>query len=77
VQGDPVPEALALAAQLAGMAPVALRNAKRVINHGIGKDVRTGVKYEEEAWTELFSTEDQKEGMKAFLEKRKPVFKGK
>jgi enoyl-CoA hydratase len=77
VQGDPVPEALALAAQLAGMAPVALRNAKRVINYGIGKDIRTGVKHEEEAWTELFSTEDQKEGMKAFLEKRKPVFKGK
>lgn len=76
-QGDPVPDALALAAQLAAMAPAALRNAKRVVNHGIGRDVKEGVKYEEDAWVELFTTEDQKEGMRAFLEKRKPVFRGK
>ena len=66
-----------MAAQLAAMAPVALQNAKRVINYGIGRDVKDGVKYEEDAWVELFSSDDQKEGMKAFLEKRKPVFRGK
>lgn len=77
VEGDPVPEAVALAARLSAMAPVALANAKRVINHGIGRDVKEGVKYEEDAWVDLFATEDQKEGMRAFLEKRKPVFRGK
>jgi len=77
VQGDPLPEALALAEQLADRPAAALQSAKRVINYGAGRDLRTGIEFEEERWTDLFTTEDQKEGMKAFLEKRKPNFKGK
>jgi enoyl-CoA hydratase len=77
VTGDPVAEALAMAVQLAKQAPVALRIAKRVINYGIGRDIKTGVASEEEGFAELFTTADQKEGMKAFLEKRKPEFTGK
>jgi enoyl-CoA hydratase len=77
VQGDPVEEAYALASQLAERPPVALQNAKRVINYGIGRELRTGIEFEEEIWADLFMTEDQKEGMKAFLEKRKPNFKGR
>jgi enoyl-CoA hydratase len=77
VQGDPLPEALALASQLADRPAVALQNAKRVMNYGIGRDLRSGIKFEEERWVDLFTTEDQKEGMKAFLEKRKPNFTGK
>jgi enoyl-CoA hydratase len=77
VPGDPLPEALALASQLADRPAVALQSAKRVINYGAGRDLKTGIEFEEERWIDLFATEDQKEGMKAFLEKRKPNFKGK
>ncbi len=77
VEGDPVEEALAMADQLAKQAPAALRIAKRVINYGLGRDVKSGVAFEEKGFAELFATADQKEGMKAFLEKRKPVFTGK
>jgi enoyl-CoA hydratase len=77
VEGDPVSAALAMAEQLAKQAPVALRIAKRVINFGLGRDIKTGVACEEKGFAELFTTADQKEGMKAFLEKRKPEFTGK
>ncbi len=77
IEGDPAVEALAMAEQLAKQAPAALRIAKGVINYGLGRDVKTGVAYEEKGFAELFTTADQKEGMKAFLEKRKPVFTGK
>lgn len=77
IEGDPVTEALAMAEQLAKQAPGTLRIAKRVINYGLGRDIKTGVAYEEKGFAGLFTTADQKEGMKAFLEKRKPVFTGK
>ena len=77
VQGDPLPEALALATQLADRPAVALQHAKRVMNYGIGRDLASGIEFEEKMWSDLFNTEDQKEGMKAFLEKRKPNFTGK
>ncbi len=76
VEGDPVREALAMAGTLAARPAAALQYAKRAVNFGIGRDIRTGVAYEEEAWSALFSTADQKEGMRAFLEKRKPEFEG-
>ena len=74
---DPLAEALALAARLASGPTAALRLAKKAINFGLGRDIASGLACEEDAWTELFRTEDQKEGMRAFLEKRKPAFKGK
>lgn len=77
IEGDPVTEALAMAEQLAKQAPGALRIAKRVINYGLGRDIKTGIACEEKGFAGLFTTADQKEGMKAFLEKRKPVFTGK
>ncbi|MGH2766500.1 MAG: enoyl-CoA hydratase-related protein, partial [Actinomycetota bacterium] len=40
-------------------------------------DLRTGVAIEREAFSDLFTTEDQKEGMAAFVEKRKPDFTGR
>ncbi|MBP7737599.1 MAG: enoyl-CoA hydratase/isomerase family protein [Spirochaetes bacterium] len=76
-EGDPVTEALEMAAQLARQAPAAIRIAKGVINYGLGRDIKIGVAFEEKGFAELFTTADQKEGMKAFLEKRKPVFTGK
>ncbi len=76
VDGDPVPEAMALAGKLAERAPIALRKSKQVVNRGYYGDLHGGIAMEEESWASLFSTEDQKEGMRAFMEKRKPAFIG-
>ncbi len=75
-ESDPVNAAMKIAATLSERPPVALAAAKRVINYGIGRELKEGLLFEEEVWSSLFATEDQKEGMKAFLEKRKPHFKG-
>ena len=58
-------------------APVAVQLAKTAINRGINCDVVTGISYEAEVFGLCFATADQKEGMKAFIEKRKPTFEGK
>lgn len=76
VAGDPMEEALKMAAALVERPPVALGLAKKVINHGAGTDQKTAIEFETVVWADLFSTEDQTEGMKAFLEKRKANFKG-
>ncbi|HSA13567.1 MAG TPA: enoyl-CoA hydratase/isomerase family protein [Spirochaetota bacterium] len=77
VAGDPLPAALEMAANFAKKSPVALKAAKRVMNFGAIRGMRASIPFEEEAWAGIFSSEDQKEGMRAFLEKRKPAFKGK
>ena len=72
------PRYMKLAKRIARRGPVALRMVKDVINRGLMEpDVNKGVDIEAEQWAKLFNTEDQKEGMKAFMEKRKPVFKNK
>jgi enoyl-CoA hydratase len=43
----------------------------------MAKDSREGIEIETINWVSLFNTEDQKEGMRAFIEKRKPDYKGK
>ena len=59
-------------------APIALRTAKATIKAGLKeKETKTAIAMEAENWARLFRTEDQKEGMKAFIEKRKPIYKGK
>ncbi len=55
--------------------PVGVRLAKASINNGLDVDLEAGLKYEANSFGLCFSTEDQKEGMKAFLEKRKANFK--
>jgi enoyl-CoA hydratase len=70
-------ESRAIAAKLATRPPLALKMCKRVINDGMIMDARSALAYESRGVEILFSTEDQKEGMEAFLEKRKPVFRGK
>jgi enoyl-CoA hydratase len=77
VAEDPHAEAFTMAQRLAAGPTAALRLAKKAINDGAGRDIAAGLAREEEAWAELFLTADQKEGMRAFLDKRKPVFKGK
>lgn len=57
--------------------PLALRQTKAVVNKGSGMTFEAGMAYADEAITILLASEDRKEGMKAFLEKREPKFKGK
>ncbi len=70
-------EALELAQQLAARAPIALRIAKEAVNKALETPLTEGLAYERRVFYLLFATEDQKEGMNAFLEKRKPEWKGK
>jgi enoyl-CoA hydratase len=57
--------------------PLAIKAAKKAINEGLTLPQREGLRLESRYFGELFSTEDKNEGAIAFLEKRKPVFKGK
>lgn len=70
-------EAKKMASILAAKSPVSLKAAKSCINYGQNVDLSSGLAHEMKSWSFLFSTEDQKEGMKAFLEKRKAQFIGK
>lgn len=69
-------EAIRLARSIAARAPVAVRLAKEAVNKAYEMTLSQGLDYEQRAFFLLFSTEDQKEGMAAFLEKRKPAWKG-
>jgi cyclohexa-1,5-dienecarbonyl-CoA hydratase len=77
VSDDPYAEALEVARGYAAGPRAALRAAKIAITWGGRVDLRTGVALEREAFTDLFTTEDQKEGMAAFTEKRKAGFTGR
>ncbi len=67
----------AFARQLASRAPIAICLIKRVISEGLEAPLSAGLLIEREAFALTFNTEDMKEGVKAFLSKREPVFKGK
>ncbi len=70
-------EALELAQQIAARAPVAVRIAKEAVNKALETSLTEGLAYERRVFYLLFATEDQKEGMKAFIEKRPPEWQGK
>ncbi len=72
-----VPEALRLAGLIATRSPVAVRLAKKALRVGAAVDLQSGTALEAELLAHCFATEDQKEGMEAFLQKRKPEFKGR
>lgn len=72
-----LPRALELARKIASMPPLAARRIKEVILAGQDTSLSAGLMLERRTFDTLFDTEDQKEGMKAFIEKRKPDFKGK
>ncbi|MBK9923971.1 MAG: enoyl-CoA hydratase/isomerase family protein [Anaerolineales bacterium] len=74
---DYLNEALKLADEIASRAPEAVRAAKKMINASFESSLTNGLAEEKQVFYNLFSTEDQKEGMKAFVEKRKPEWKGK
>lgn len=68
--------ALVLAREIAANAPVALRCAKLAINEGIQVSIKEGYDVEQKYYEMNIPTQDRQEGMKAFFEKRKPVYKG-
>ena len=70
-------EALALAQSIAERAPLAARLAKEAVNNAFETSLTDGLADERRAFYFLFSTEDQKEGMQAFMDKRQPAWKGK
>jgi enoyl-CoA hydratase len=70
-------EAKKVAGEIASKPPVAVRFAKEAINKVYELPLTEGLDYESRLFYMLFSTEDQKEGMAAFLEKRKAQWKGK
>lgn len=70
-------EAKALAREIASKPPVAVRFAKEAVNKVYELPLSEGLEFESRIFHTLFATEDQKEGMAAFIEKRKPQWKGK
>jgi enoyl-CoA hydratase len=72
-----VEDALALAATIATKSPLALRLAKEAINVAYEMSLTDALAHERRLFYLLFASEDQKEGMAAFLEKREPDFKGR
>jgi enoyl-CoA hydratase len=70
-------EAIALARQIAEKAPLAVRFAKEAVLRAFETGLSDGLDYERKMFYMLFATQDQKEGMKAFVEKRKAEYRGK
>ena len=70
-------EAKQMAALIASKPLLAVRAAKEAINHGLNMTLHEGLDLESFQWSYLCGTEDQKEGAKAFIEKRKPKFVGR
>lgn len=69
--------AKAMAQKIMSRAPVAVQVCKAAVNEGLDVDLKTGIAYEAEVFGLCFATDDQKEGMTAFVEKRPPNFTGK
>ena len=72
-----LPDALATAAVIAGNAPISTRQLKQSVNMGLNMDLRSGMMFEIEAYNRMVPTEDRREGIRAFNEKRKPVYQGR
>jgi enoyl-CoA hydratase len=69
-------QALALATEIAARAPIAVRLGKQAVNHAFESFLSDGLADERRSFYLLFASHDQKEGMSAFMEKRKPTWKG-
>ncbi|WP_189937988.1 enoyl-CoA hydratase-related protein [Streptomyces aurantiogriseus] len=72
-----LPAALEAAATIASYGRTAVRAARECVDRALETGLRDGIRYERRVFHALFATEDQKEGMTAFLEKRAPHFRGR
>jgi enoyl-CoA hydratase/carnithine racemase len=75
--GTLMDQVLETAQAIAGNAPLSVRQAKKSIHNGLQMDLKRGLMFEIEAYNRLVDTDDRREGVLAFNEKRKPVFKGR
>jgi enoyl-CoA hydratase len=75
--GRVVEEALETGRRIAENAPISVRQAKHAIHLGMQMDLANGMMFEIEAYNRMVPTEDRREGVRAFNEKRKPRFKGR
>lgn len=75
--GRVLDDALAAAREIAANAPLAVRQAKKAIHWGLQADLASGYRFEIEAYNRLVVSEDRHEGVRAFNEKRKPMFQGR
>ena len=76
-EGEALDSARKLAAEIAANGPVAVRHAKTAANRALDVDLISGLEYEADQFSLLFATKDAREGMGAFMEKRKPQFEGR
>ena len=74
---DLLPRVLDTARAIARNAPLSIRQVKKSVRFGMQMELKTAYRFEIEAYNHLVATEDRYEGIKAFNEKRKPVFKGR
>jgi enoyl-CoA hydratase len=72
-----MPEALETARCIAGNGPISVRQAKQSIQRGMQMSISDGLAFEIEAYNRMVPTEDRREGVLAFNERRKPVFRGR
>jgi len=75
--GEVVQHAITVARRIASNAPLSVRQIKKSVRYGREMDLRTAFRFEVEAYNHLIHTEDRVEGILAFNERRKPVFKGR
>ena len=73
----PQEKALDIAGRMARWSPVSLRLAKEAVNAAFELPLKEGMVFEKERFLEAFASEDGREGVQAFMEKRKPEFKGR
>ena len=74
-KGEALDRALALAEQVGEQSPTSIALCKRLVHSGRNTVIAEGLQSERDLFVELFSTQDQREGVNAFLEKRKPEWK--
>ena len=75
--GQAMPRAIEIAKEIATMPPISVMQIKEIINAGLNAPLDAALMLERKAFQLQFATRDQKEGMRAFVEKRKPKFEGK